>query len=84
MMDATVNNTRDVSKQTARPKISLSEAMTGMNTALVRRYDVPIQNPCTAVPCNSVDIFVKDVIMMDASKETMRDVTASDSIIRSS
>lgn len=45
---------------------------------------MPIQNPCIAVPCNSLVIFVRDVIMIEASKETMRDIMASDSMIRSS
>lgn len=83
-IDPTVKAKREMRRQIGRPKISLMDAMIGMKTALVRRYDVPIQKPWVAVPPSSVVIFVKDVMMIDASNETIREMRDSDSMINSS
>jgi hypothetical protein len=43
-----VNMNTETQRQMGRPKISLRDAMKGMKTALLSRYDVPIQKPDVA------------------------------------
>lgn len=52
----TVNKTNDMVRQMGRPKISLIEAMTGITTALTRRYEVPTQKAWVVFPWRPVTI----------------------------
>jgi hypothetical protein len=79
-----VKAAREVRRQTGRPNISLREAMNGMVTAQLKRYEVPIQKPSIAVPWRSVTIVAKEVIMIEASNDIMRETRAKESMISNS
>ena len=54
--EPTVKKKTDSNKISRRPKISERAAMNGWQAALVRRYDVPVQKDCAAVPPRSLAI----------------------------
>lgn len=58
--------------------------MNGMVTAQLKRYEVPIQKPSIAVPWRSVTIVAKEVIMIEASNDIMREIRAKESMISTS
>ena len=64
--------------------MSLRLAMNGMQTAHVRRYEVPIQKPSVAVPCRSLMMVPIVVTTMVASKAIIREVMDIVSIMASS
>lgn len=73
----------DINTQ-VRPKISLSAARNGIVTALVRRYEVPIQKACVEVIDKAVVILNSVVITIVASRDIMSDIMARHSRIANS